>query len=118
MCSRRRIVRSRRHGNFSCGELGHVTARCPVVDASLPFLPPVWRADRTDDEFVLRPPPRGADCQQVGNVDLSGEGGWSPGSVMTMNPSSLLLVRISLVQRPGMWLLPEWGLSGLWRSPE
>ena len=42
-------------GCFSCGELGHATARCPVLDESFPFLPPGWRADRTDDEFVLRP---------------------------------------------------------------
>ena len=27
-------------GCFSCGELGHATARCPVLDESFPFLPP------------------------------------------------------------------------------
>ena len=56
-------------GCFSCGELGHVSAQCPVLDESFPFLPPGWWVDRMDDEFVLRPPPRGADCQQAGNVD-------------------------------------------------
>ena len=40
-------------GCFSCGELGHATTRCPVLDESFPLLPPGWRADRTDDEFVL-----------------------------------------------------------------
>ena len=38
MYSRRRMV-------FTCGELGHATARCPVLD-EFPFLP---LADRTDD---------------------------------------------------------------------
>ena len=56
-------------GCFSCGELGHATARCPVLDESFPFLPPGWRADRTEDEFVLQPAPAGAACQQAGNVD-------------------------------------------------
>ena len=46
-------------GCFSCGESGHATSRCPVLDESFLFLPPGWRADRTDDEIVLRPPPRG-----------------------------------------------------------
>ena len=55
-------------GCFSYGELGHETAWCPVLDELFFFLPPGWRADRTDDEFVLQPPPRGADCQQAGNV--------------------------------------------------
>ena len=27
-------------GCFSCGELGHATARCHVLDESFPFLPP------------------------------------------------------------------------------
>ena len=40
-------------GCFSCGELGHATARCPVLDELFPFLPPGYRADWTDDEFVL-----------------------------------------------------------------
>ena len=31
-----------------------------------------------------------------------------------MNPSSLLFVRISLVQQAGMRLPPGWRLSGLW----
>ena len=26
-------------GCFSCGESGHATSRCPVLDESLPFLP-------------------------------------------------------------------------------
>ena len=56
-------------GCFSCGELNHATERCPVLVESFPFLPPGWRAERTDDEFVLRPPPNGTACQQVGNVD-------------------------------------------------
>ena len=56
-------------GYFSCGELDHATERCPVLDESFPFLPPGWREDRMDDEFVLRPAPRGAACQQAGNVD-------------------------------------------------
>ena len=44
---------------FSCGESGHVTSRCPVLDDSFLFLPLGWQADRMDDEFILRPPPRG-----------------------------------------------------------
>ena len=56
-------------GCFSCGELDHATERCPVLDESFRFLPPGWRAEQTDDEFLLRPPPRGAACQQAGNVD-------------------------------------------------
>ena len=59
---------------FSCGE-------------SFPFLPAGWRADRGDDEFVLRPPPK---------------------------PSSLLFVRIFLVRQPcggcpasGVWIETE-----------
>ena len=54
---------------FSCGELSHATSWCLVLDESLPFLPPGWRVDRTDDEFVLRPPPKVADRHQAGNVD-------------------------------------------------
>ena len=54
---------------FSCGEPSHATSRCPVLDESFPFLPPGWQVDRTDDEFVLRPPPRGTDRHQAGNVD-------------------------------------------------
>ena len=56
-------------GCFSCGESGHATLLCPVLDESFPFLPPGWQADRLDDEIVLRPPTRGADCHQAGNVD-------------------------------------------------
>ena len=51
------------------GELDHMTERCPVLDESFPFLPPRWRAKRVDDEFLLRPPPKGDACQQAGNVD-------------------------------------------------
>ena len=51
-------------GCFSCGEMAHATAWCPVLDESFPFLPSGWRADRTDNEFVLQPPPRGADCHK------------------------------------------------------
>ena len=54
---------------FSCGVLAHETEQCPVLDESFPFLPPGWRADRIDDEFILRPGPRGPPCQQAGNVD-------------------------------------------------
>ena len=56
-------------GCCSCGESAHATSRCPVLDELFPFLPPGWRADRTGDEIVLRPPPRGADCHQAGNAD-------------------------------------------------
>ena len=54
---------------FSCGESDHATSWCPVLDESFPFLPPGWRVFRLDDGFVLRPPPRGADCHQTGNFD-------------------------------------------------
>ena len=53
---------------FSCGELGHAASLCPFLDDSFPFLPPGWQADRTDDGFILRLPPKGADCHQAGNV--------------------------------------------------
>ena len=52
-------------GCFSCGESDHATSLYPVLNESFPFLSLGWRAD----EFVLRPPPRGANCHQVGNVD-------------------------------------------------
>ena len=42
---------------------------CPDLDESFQFLPPGWRADRVDDEFVLGPPPKGSTCHQAGNVD-------------------------------------------------
>ena len=44
---------------FSCGVSGHATLRFPVLDDSFPFLPPGWQANRMDDGFILRPPPRG-----------------------------------------------------------
>ena len=56
-------------GCFSCGEADHTTSLCPDLDESFPFLPPGWQVDRVDDEFVLRPPPKGATCHQAGNVD-------------------------------------------------
>ena len=56
-------------GCFSCGVLTHETEQCPVLDESFPFLPQGWRTDRIDDEFILRPGPRGPPCQQAGNVD-------------------------------------------------
>ena len=62
-------------GCFSCGELDHTTERCPVLDELFPFLPPGWRAEQTDDEFLLRPPPRGAACQQAGKRRLIRGGG-------------------------------------------
>ena len=40
-------------GCFLCGVLAHETEHCPVLDDSFPFLPPGWRADRIDDEFIL-----------------------------------------------------------------
>ena len=49
-------------GCFSCGYLTHETEQCPVLDESFPFLPPGWRMDRIDDEFILRPGPRGPPC--------------------------------------------------------
>ena len=39
---------------FLCGESGHATSRCPVLDDSFPFLPSGWQADRMDDDFILR----------------------------------------------------------------
>ena len=54
---------------FSCGRSGHAASRCPVLDDSFPFLPPGWQVDRTDEGFILRPPPKGADCHPAGNVD-------------------------------------------------
>ena len=53
---------------FSCGESGHAASQYPVLGDSFPFLPPGWQADRMDDGFILRPPPRGADCHRAGNV--------------------------------------------------
>ena len=54
---------------FSCGEMDHTTPRCPDLDESFPFLPVGWRADWEDDEFVLRPPLKGATCPQAGNIN-------------------------------------------------
>ena len=34
-------------GCFSCGESGHATSQCPVLDESFLFLPPGWRIGRT-----------------------------------------------------------------------
>ena len=69
-------------GCFSCGELDHATERCPVLDErcpvldeSFPFLPPGWRADQTDDEFVLRPAPRGGCLSASGKRRLIRGGG-------------------------------------------
>ena len=56
-------------GCFSCGELDHTTEWCPVLDESFPFLPLGWRAERVDDEFLLRPSPKGDACQKAGNVE-------------------------------------------------
>ena len=56
-------------GCFSCVELTHETEQCLVLDESFPFMPLGWRADRIDDEFILRPGPTGPPCQQAGNVD-------------------------------------------------
>ena len=53
---------------FSCGESGHAALRCPVLDDSFPFLPPGWQADWMGDGFILRPPLKGADRHQAGNV--------------------------------------------------
>ena len=52
------------------------TEQFPVLDESIPFLPPGWRADRIDDEFILQPGPRGRET----STD-PGRGGWSPGSI-------------------------------------
>ena len=30
---------------FSCGESGHETSGCPILDDSFPFLPPGWQVD-------------------------------------------------------------------------
>ena len=46
-------------GCFSCGQLTHETEQCQVLDESFPFLPVGWQADRSGDEFILRPGPRG-----------------------------------------------------------
>ena len=54
---------------FSCGEMDHTTPRCPDLDETFSFLPAGWRANREDDEFVLRPPQKGATCPQAGNVN-------------------------------------------------
>ena len=54
-------------GCLSCSVLAHEMEQCLVLDESLPFLPP--DADPIDDEFILRPGPRGPPCPQVGNVD-------------------------------------------------
>ena len=60
---------------FSCGEMNHITPRCPDLDESFQLLPAGWRTDREDYEFVLRPPQKGVTDSQAGNVDCSGEGG-------------------------------------------
>ena len=53
-----------------------------------------WQAHRIGDQFILGPGPQaGPQSQQMGNADWSGERGWSPGSVMTTNPSFMLLGR-------------------------
>ena len=53
---------------FSCGKSGHATSRYPVLVDSFPFLPPGWQIGWTGDGFILRPPPKGADRHQAGNV--------------------------------------------------
>ena len=53
---------------FSCGESGHETSRCPILDDSFPLLPPGWQADWTGDRFVMRSPQKVADRHQAGNV--------------------------------------------------
>ena len=53
---------------FSCGESGHAASRYPILDYLFPFLPPGWQADWTGDGFVMRPPQKGADRHQAGNV--------------------------------------------------
>ena len=65
-------VADRREPNtrcFSCGEMDHTTPRWPDLDESFPFLPAGWWAIQEDDEFVLRPPQKGATCRQAANVD-------------------------------------------------
>ena len=62
---------------FSCVEADHVTPLCPVLNESFPFLPPGWRPDRVDDEFVLRPPPRGGQLSSSGKRRLIRGGGVS-----------------------------------------
>ena len=56
-------------GCFSCGEWTHETDQCQVLDESFPFLPSGWQADRSGDEFILRPSRAGPPNQQTGNAD-------------------------------------------------
>ena len=62
-------------GCVSCGESGHATLRCPVLDESFPFLPPGWRADRMDDEFVIATAPKGSQLSSSGKRRLIRGGG-------------------------------------------
>ena len=53
---------------FLCGESGYPASRCPTLDDTFPFLPPVWQAEWTGDGFVMRSPQKEADRYQAGNV--------------------------------------------------
>ena len=83
-------------GCFSCGELTHETDQCQEIDESFPFLPVGWQADRIGDDFYFGTGTNGGLKPAGGKRRLIRERGWSPGSAMTMNPSSLLLWRTFL----------------------
>ena len=39
---------------FSCGQMGHTQARCPMPDSSLPFRPDGWNARSDDPHWPTR----------------------------------------------------------------
>ena len=41
---------------FSCGQAGHSATSCSKLDASFPFIPPGWKAEKTSTGYVMISP--------------------------------------------------------------
>ena len=78
---------------FSCGKSGYGVTLCPALNETVLFMLPGLKAERASCGYAMISPRVAAERRRAENGDRSGEGVQQPGSVMMLNPRTLVGVR-------------------------
>ena len=80
---------------FSCGKAGHGATQCPALNEAFPFMLPGWKAEKVGARVRYDLSPSGSVASPGGKRRQIREGGQPPGSVIELDPRTLVVVKRS-----------------------